>query len=411
MASVSKLATQALAALNAGQPAEAAQLFAQVLQRDGEHRDALFYLANYMFQSGGQLAEATELLRRYIHLEPSHSGPRRLLGEIFEQQGELAAALTLYRQAVETAPETGVPYLYLAALHQRQGRNNTAAQIASRAFELDNSLHFVPNDETSHSGARERAARMLKVMGEVLSRHHRSAAKTDRIKAMRWCATDDSGKDDRTKDHNPFLIDLPGVTKSPYLDSPAATALQAAAPEIVAEIMAGLNPANDGVEQAPLHLGAGIESPGWKAVHFWRAGEAVAETVERFPKTSALLRTMPLSQVNSVPAYAWLSILQPGTEIPTHFGASSAHVTLHLGIDVPDGNCVLDVIGEERTWQSGEAFAFMDSFAHSSWNHGDRPRVVLVTQAAHPDLTAAEVDDLQHVLDERMAWFKNRASS
>jgi aspartate beta-hydroxylase len=409
MATVSKLAAQAVAALEAGQPHDAAKLFNDVLQRDATHRDALFFLGNYCFQSN-QLPEAVELFRRYIHLEPSLSAPRRLLGEVLEQQGEMAAALTLYQQAVDAAPDAGVAYLYLAALHQRQGRNNTAAQLASRGFELDASLHFVPDDETAHQGARERAARMLRVMAEVMSRHHRSAAKTDRIKALRWCGSDDSGQDARSKDHNPFLIDLPGVAKTPYLDSDVAQALQAAAPTIMAEIQAGLDANNDGVPQAPLHLAAGIDSTGWSAVHFWRGGTAVADTLARFPKTADILRRLPLSQVDGVPAYAWLSILQPGTEVPTHHGASSAHVTIHLGIDVPEGNCVLDVIGDERTWKNGEAFAFMDSFAHSSWNHGDKPRVILVVQAPHPDLSAAEAADLQQTLDARATWFKERAA-
>jgi aspartate beta-hydroxylase len=407
MASVSKLAAQALAAIDAGNPHEAAELFKQVLQRDAEHREALFFLANYGFQSN-QLPDAMELLRRYINLEPSHAAPRRLLGEIAEVQGEVATALTLYQQSIACAPDVGLNYLYLAALHQRQGRNNTAAQLASRAFELDSALYYTPQDVAAHEGARERAARMLRVIADVMTRHHRSTSKTDRIKALRWCATDDSGKDERSKDHNPFLLDLPGVTKTPYLDSPVATALEAAASDILAEIQAGLNMSSDGIPQAPLHLGGGIDSTGWSALHFWRGGSAQDHVIARFPKTATILRDLPLSHISGVPAYAWISILQPGTEIPTHYGASSAHVTVHLGINTPQGNCVLDVIGEEREWQSGKAFAFMDSFAHSAWNHTDQPRVVLVVQAPHPDLSAAEAADLQNCLDARMQWLNER---
>jgi aspartate beta-hydroxylase len=409
MATVSKLAATAVAALEANDPNAAAKIYLDVLARDGDHRDALFYLANYSFQSN-QLQQAMEFVSRYIHLEPSHSAPRRLLGEIAELQDDMTSALTLYQQAVDTAPDAGVAYLYLAAAHARQGRNNTAAQLASRAFELDSSLLFVAQDENAHAGARERAARLLRISAEVLSRHHRSAAKTDRIKALRWCGNDDSGKDDRTADHNPYLIDLPGVTKSPFIDSPVATALQAAADVIVAEVMANLKPESDGVPQAALHIGGNMASEGWSAVHFWRAGAAQAETLAHFPKTAEILRGLPLSQFNGVPAYAWLSILQPGVELPVHHGASSAHVTIHLGIDVPEGNCVLQVIGEERTWKTGEAFAFMDSFAHNSWNYTDKLRVVLVVQAPHPDLTAAEAADLQASLDARAAWFTDRAA-
>jgi aspartate beta-hydroxylase len=409
MATVSKLAASAVAALEANDPNTAATIYLDVLARDANHRDALFYLANYSFQSN-QLPQAMEFLRRYILLEPSHSAPRRLLGEIAEAQNDMTSALTLYQQAVDAAPDSGVAYLYLAAAHARQGRNNTAAQLASRAFELDSSLLFVAQDENAHEGARERATRLLRMSAEVLTRHHRSNAKTESIKALRWCGNDDSGKDDRTADHNPYLIDLPGVTKSPFIDSPVATALQASGDAIVAEVMASLKPESEGVPQAALHIGGNIAGEGWTALHFWRAGEPQSETLTRFPKTAEILSALPLSLFNGVPAYAWLSILQPGVELPVHHGASSAHVTIHLGIDVPEGNCVLQVIGEERTWKTGEAFAFMDSFAHNSWNYTDRPRVILVVQAPHPDLTIAEAADLQASLDARAAWFKDRAS-
>lgn len=409
MATISKLAANAIAALEANQPNEAAEIYLDILKRDADHRDALFYLANYSFQSN-QLPQATDLLRRYIILEPNHSGPRRLLGEIAEAQNDLASALTLYQQAVDTAPESGVAYLYLAAAHARQGRNNTAAQLASRAFELDANLLFVAQDEAAHEGARERATRMLRISAEVMTRHHRSHAKTDRIKNLRWCATDDSGKDDRTDDHRPYLIDLPGVTKSPFIESVVATALQAAGDMIVAEVMAELKPATDGVAQAAAHIGGNISSEGWTALHFWRAGKVQTDTISRFPKTAEILRALPLSQYEGVPAYAWLSILQPGVELPVHHGASSAHVTVHLGIDVPQGNCVLQVIGEERAWEAGKAFAFMDSFAHNSWNHSDKPRVILVVQTPHPELSTEEAIDLQNCLDARATWFKDRLS-
>jgi tetratricopeptide (TPR) repeat protein len=407
MASISKITGQAMAAIEAGNPNEAATLYQQIMQRDESHREALFFLANYCFQSN-QLPQATAFLRRYITLEPSHSAPRRLLGEIAEQQNDFASAFTLYQQAVDAAPEMGVAYLYLAALHARQGRNNTAAQLASRAFELDNNLLFVVQDETTHPGARDRAARMERVMCEVMTRHHRSTAKTDRIKALRWCATDDSSKDDHTADHRPFLMDLPGVGKSPYLPSPVADAMQAAAVTILAEINGALDVQSDGIAQAPLHIGADIMHDDWRALHFWRGGIAQADTLARFPKTAEILRGLPLSTVAGVPAYAWISVLQPGAEMPVHHGASSAHITVHLGINVPEGNSVLQVMGEERSWQNGEAFAFMDSFSHNSWNYTDSPRVVLVVQAPHPDLTAAEAADLQHCLDARAAWLAQR---
>ena len=65
-------------------------------------------------------------------------------------------------------------------------------------------------------------------------------------------------------------------------------------------------------------------------------------------------------------------------------------VVRNLGIDVPDG-CGLRVGGIERRWEEGRCVVFDDSFTHEAWNRSDQPRVVLVVDLWHPDLTDDEV--------------------
>jgi aspartyl/asparaginyl beta-hydroxylase (cupin superfamily) len=67
----------------------------------------------------------------------------------------------------------------------------------------------------------------------------------------------------------------------------------------------------------------------------------------------------------------------------------------HLGIKVPHGDCGLKVGGETRHWQEGQCLVFDDSLQHEAWNHIAQPRIVLIVDLWHPDLTPAEISYLE----------------
>jgi hypothetical protein len=96
-----------------------------------------------------------------------------------------------------------------------------------------------------------------------------------------------------------------------------------------------------------------------------------------------------LSRYSAPHFEAFFAILQPGGELTPHFGDANIQLTAHLPVIVA-GGCGMDVAGETRSSEEGKCFVFDDSFLHSAWNRGDRPRVHLIVSIWHPGLSAVE---------------------
>ncbi|MFT5174136.1 MAG: aspartate beta-hydroxylase, partial [Gammaproteobacteria bacterium] len=99
----------------------------------------------------------------------------------------------------------------------------------------------------------------------------------------------------------------------------------------------------------------------------------------------------------------FFSRLAPGGHIRPHVGLMMGRLTVHMGLDVPEG-AGIRVLDETRGWSPGEVIAFDDSFEHEAWNHGDRARVVLIFEAWHPDLSAAERYGIARLFERRRSW-------
>lgn len=79
----------------------------------------------------------------------------------------------------------------------------------------------------------------------------------------------------------------------------------------------------------------------------------------------------------------------PGTHLTGHCSWDPFRLRLHLGIRIPE-NCRIRVGNETREWREGKVLAFHDSHEHETWNDSNEPRVVLIVDLWHPDLTLAE---------------------
>jgi aspartyl/asparaginyl beta-hydroxylase (cupin superfamily) len=86
----------------------------------------------------------------------------------------------------------------------------------------------------------------------------------------------------------------------------------------------------------------------------------------------------------------FVSRLKPGTIIASHRGPTNTRVRCHLGIQIPSGDCGIEVGGERRTWQEGACLVLNDHLEHSAWNRAETERIVLVVDVWHPDLTEVE---------------------
>jgi len=116
----------------------------------------------------------------------------------------------------------------------------------------------------------------------------------------------------------------------------------------------------------------------WKSFVFEAYGYHVASNRALCPKTAALLDQVPGLVL------AMFSIMEPGTYVPLHKGVSKALINGHLALDVPAGDCRIEVGGETRGWEEGKLLLLDDTFRHQVWNNTESKRVVLLMQMRRP---------------------------
>ena len=72
-------------------------------------------------------------------------------------------------------------------------------------------------------------------------------------------------------------------------------------------------------------------------------------------------------------------------------GPTNRKLRCHLPLIVPEGGlCRLRVGDQTVTLEEGKCYLFDDSFEHEAFNDADTPRVVLIIDVWHPDLSEKE---------------------
>jgi ornithine lipid ester-linked acyl 2-hydroxylase len=124
-----------------------------------------------------------------------------------------------------------------------------------------------------------------------------------------------------------------------------------------------------------------VEVRGWRSVNFVTYRHWYRANCAAFPRTVALLRSIP--GLTS----AFINLLEPHARLPEHNGDTNTTYRCHLGLIIPPGGverCGLEAGGERTGWEEGRAFAFNEAFRHRVWNDTDRDRVVLVFDVMKP---------------------------
>ena len=180
------------------------------------------------------------------------------------------------------------------------------------------------------------------------------------------------------------------VPVTPYIDSalfPWSSALESGWTEIRAELDALRG--NGGeilplAQVSPDHKRVASDGK-WKSFVFEAYGYHVPRNRALCPRTSALLDQVPDLVL------AMYSIMDAGTYVPLHKGVSKALVNAHLGLDVPAGDCRIEVGGETRGWDNGKLLILDDTFPHQVWNNTAETRAVLLMQIRRPVRPLARV--------------------
>lgn len=185
------------------------------------------------------------------------------------------------------------------------------------------------------------------------------------------------------KPFNRLIVQSSRVPTTPYINPalfPWTAALEGSWADIRAELDALRSNGGDVLPLArisPDHKRVARDGK-WKSFVFEAYGYAVARNRQLCPRTAAALDRVPGLVL------AMFSIMDPGTHVPLHTGVSKALLNGHLALDIPAGECAIEVGGEVRQWSEGKLLLLDDTFPHQVWNRTDRPRVVLLMQVRRP---------------------------
>ena len=110
----------------------------------------------------------------------------------------------------------------------------------------------------------------------------------------------------------------------------------------------------------------------WRSIDLKRMGKLDSKlTVDEFPFLYDILSNPRILNV-------FLSILDPGVNIPIHSGYSKGVLRYHLGYKIPKDNVAfIENDGIRYHWKEGEGVMFDDMFMHYVENPSDEQRIVL----------------------------------
>ena len=127
----------------------------------------------------------------------------------------------------------------------------------------------------------------------------------------------------------------------------------------------------------------------WSLYPFFHMGVDVESVIGRCPKTAEIIRSLDGSCLEYPWGDAIFSVQQPRSGLPPHCSVDNFRVRCHLGLDIPPHNGIR-VAKQTRHWEPGRCLVFEDSFVHEVWNRSNKPRLVLIVDFWHPDLTSVE---------------------
>ncbi len=311
----------------------------------------------------GNVIDEEAALQRLLALEPRNLPALILLGELKAKMGDDRAANAFFQAALNQAATTpNVP----AAFHPMLNR--------ARDFIGQVQVKFEQNliDGLKQAG---------------LTRDGRVGTAVDMLLGRKQLYL-----------QQPSSFYFPGLPQRQFYERdefPWLTEIEAAVPEMQAELRAVLADGNDFAPYVEAHadrpLAANplMNDPKWGAYYFWRNGEIVPENAARCPVTMQALQHAPMPLIDQRSPIALWSLLKPDTHIQPHHGLLNTRLICHIPLIVPQG-CALRVGNETRSWREGEALIFDDSFEHEAWNKSDATRVILLFEIWRPEISLDE---------------------
>jgi len=132
----------------------------------------------------------------------------------------------------------------------------------------------------------------------------------------------------------------------------------------------------------------------WNVAYLYLHGLDFEENVSRCPQTVRLLNEVLPRHYS----HAFFSVLSSGTHVTPHYGPTNKKLRIHLPLIVPQDAAWLRVADCRLYLEEGKVIMFDDSHEHEAGNdHTKLPRVVLIMDIWHPDLSDEEVKFLTFI--------------
>lgn len=391
--------------------------------------DALFRKAEEATR-GGRFADAIAAYRQVLEVAPENARALNALGNRLLAAGDAAAACTYLRRAVAADPQAPPIWLNLSFALRAAGQATEELAALEKALALDPYFviallhkaqwferHGRPRDATRAYRALLKAAPPLDTLRPSLRAmlEHGQELVTHEDQAIAAAITAETGGEAVTSLRLRHCFDILAGRRKVYVPQPAGLhipylpAIQffdhaqfpwladlEAATEIVREEFLALlaaggvdSPYVQVAEGQPVNQWAALNhSLDWGAQFLWKDGMP-GPAMAHCPRTTALLRTLPLLDVPRRGPNVMFSTLRARSHIPAHHGVTNMRAVVHLPLIVPEG-CRFRVGSETRPWMAGEAWAFDDTIEHEAWNESDETRVIMLIDAWNPFLDEEE---------------------
>jgi aspartate beta-hydroxylase len=357
-----------MAALQAGEPAEAAQHFRAAIAADPRSGALLRNLASAC-RAGGDDAGELDALDRAIAIDQRDFMAWLRKAETHERRGDKGAALQAWNAAVQLAAGMNPLPPPLAPLIA-QGQAFIAGATATIGTSVDAALAPLLAEADAQSARRGAAFAAHALNGRPVYQNRCAGLFYPFLPA-------DEFFDDH---HFPWFADFAAQTD----------AIRAELTALLADPGEALRPYVRMGEGAPDSIWSGLDNRlDWGACFLWEYGAPNQPVLDRCPATAAALAAIPGAAIPGRSPSAFFSLLRPHTRIPPHTGVTNTRAIVHLPLIVPPG-CGFRVGGETRAWVPGRPFAFDDTIEHEAWNDSDELRAVLICDVWNPHLSAAE---------------------
>jgi aspartate beta-hydroxylase len=331
----------------------------------------------------GKLAEAAEQFDRVLELKPGDLDATLYKGFLLERTGRPVEATEHYARACIAAGNID------AYLHSALNPARVKELLRGAVDAVMRELRRVIAENVAPLRERHQGADFSRVDACI---EGFVGGRRDRPDAMQ----------------RPSLLYFPGLPTKPFYERdelPEVNSLEAALPRVLAEFLAlqagaaVFSPYVQAEGRTNLEQWRELnQSPAWSAFHLYRNSERLGEACDACPETADLVEALPLARIAGHAPEVFFSVLKPGTHIPPHFGLGNYKLAVHLPLVLP-GDCAIRVGNETRSWEEGKCLIFDDSFQHEAWNRSAAPRVVLILDVWHPALQDHERAAICAILD------------